>query len=258
MGLASALNTALTGLTAAETTIDVVGNNLANSNTVGFKASRASFATQFLQTHSLGSAPTASDGGTNPRQVGLGTMVAAITPNFSQGTISLSSNSTDMAIEGSGFFIVQASGGEHLYTRDGEFTLNSENQLVTATGNRLLGYGVNNQFQLETTQLVPLTIPLGSAAVAQATENVYLEGTLTPTGDLATTAEIIKSDILGDDCLHGPRCRHRQHRSRAVPGPGEHDHLGPFRHGDAATPPSSRRHVHLPRGLRQRRDRIQF
>ena len=59
MGLTSALNTALTGLTAAETTIDVVGNNIANSNTVGFKSSDALFATQFLQTQSLGSAPTA-------------------------------------------------------------------------------------------------------------------------------------------------------------------------------------------------------
>ena len=68
MGLASALTTALTGLTAAETQIDVVGNNLANSQTIGFKASEAVFATQFLQTLGLGSAPTASTGGTNPRQ----------------------------------------------------------------------------------------------------------------------------------------------------------------------------------------------
>ena len=103
MGLASALSTALTGLTAAETTIDVVGNNLANSNTVGFKASTANFATQFLQTQSLGSSPTDGSGGTNPRQIGLGTMVADITPNFNQGTIEISSNPMDMAIQGEGF-----------------------------------------------------------------------------------------------------------------------------------------------------------
>lgn len=92
MGLASALSTALTGLTASETTIDVVGNNLANSNTVGFKASTASFATQFSQTLSLGSQPTAGSGGTNPRQIGLGTMVSDITPNFKQGTLDISSD----------------------------------------------------------------------------------------------------------------------------------------------------------------------
>ena len=138
MGLASALSTALTGLTAAETTIDVVGNNLANTNTVGFKASQAAFATQFLQTRSLGAAPTSNSGGSNPRQVGLGTMVASITPDFSQGTIEISSSPTDLAIQGQGFFIVQATSGESLYTRNGIFKLNSESQLVTITGNRLL------------------------------------------------------------------------------------------------------------------------
>ena len=95
MGLASSLSTALTGMNAAETTIDVVGNNLANSSTVGFKASEANFATQFLQTRSLGSAPTDNSGGTNPRQVGLGVLVAEITPDFTQGTIEVSSNETD-------------------------------------------------------------------------------------------------------------------------------------------------------------------
>src|SRR5437879_6247754 len=100
MGLASALSTALTGLTASESTIDVVGNNLANSNTIGFKASKAVFASQFLQTQSLGSGPQGESGGTNPRQTGLGTEVAEITPDFSQGTIQISSNASDLAIQG--------------------------------------------------------------------------------------------------------------------------------------------------------------
>ena len=129
MGLASALSTALTGLTASETTIDVVGNNLANSNTVGFKASTASFSTQFLQTLSLGSQPTTSSGGTNPRQVGLGTMVSDITPNFNQGTLEISSNPTDLAIQGDGFFMVEGGQGETLYTRNGIFKFNSQNEM---------------------------------------------------------------------------------------------------------------------------------
>ena len=69
-------------------------------------------------------------------------MVADITPNFNQGTIEISSNPTDMAIQGDGFFIVQGSTGEQLYTRNGVFKMNAENQLVTITGNRLLGFGV--------------------------------------------------------------------------------------------------------------------
>src|SRR5215471_2632449 len=157
MGLASALSTALTGLTAAESTIDVVGNNLANSSTVGFKASRVEFATQFLQTQSLGSAPDplgkGNHGGTNPRQIGLGVQVANIRPDFSQGTIQLSSNPSDLAIQGEGFFIVRGGDGEQLYTRNGSFTLNSQDELVTSTGNKLLGYGVDKNFQINKTQL---------------------------------------------------------------------------------------------------------
>ncbi len=204
MGLASALSTALTGLSAAETTIDVVGNNLANSNTVGFKSSQAQFATQFLQTLSLGSAPTDNSGGTNPRQTGLGTMVAEISPDFSQGTIEISANPTDMAIQGDGFFLVQGSGGEHLYTRNGAFKMNSTNEMVTITGNRVLGYGVNDQFEIQRTLLVPITIPLGSAAVAQATTNVFLEGQLSPTGDIATTAARIRTDVLSNGYYTAP------------------------------------------------------
>ncbi|HUT10832.1 MAG TPA: flagellar hook-basal body complex protein [Thermoguttaceae bacterium] len=204
MGLASALSTALTGLTAAETTIDVVGNNLANSNTVGFKASQVNFATQFLQTRSLGSAPTANDGGRNPRQIGLGTMVADITPNFNQGTIQLSSSPTDLAIQGDGFFIVQGGQGEQLYTRNGIFKMNSESELTTTTGNRLLGFGVDDDYQIDSGTLMPIHIPIGAAAVAQATSSVFLEGTLSPTGDLATTAEIIQTAVLGDNSYTAP------------------------------------------------------
>ena len=162
MGLQSALSTALTGLTAAETTIDVVGNNLANSNTVGFKASQALFATQFMQTLSLGSAPTENSGGSNPRQIGLGTMVAEITPDFSQGTLEISASPTDVAIEGDGFFIVQGPSGEQLYTRNGIFKMNAANELVTITGHRLLGYGINDDFEIQRTILVPLEVALGT------------------------------------------------------------------------------------------------
>lgn len=204
MGLASALTTALTGMTAAETQVDVVGNNLANSQTVGFKASTSVFATQFLQTQSLGSSPTPGQGGTNPRQTGLGTRVAEITPDFTQGTIEVSSNSSDLAIQGDGFFIVEGSQGEQLYTRNGQFKTNSDNELVTVTGNRVLGFGVDDQFEIETTTLSPISIPLGSAAVAQATQNVFMQGVLSPSGDVANTAGVIQSATLGDSAVPRP------------------------------------------------------
>lgn len=203
MGLQSALTTALTGLQAAETTIDVVGNNVANSSTVGFKESEAVFATQFLQTTSIGGAPNANQGGTNPRQIGLGVKVAAINPNFSQGTIEISSNPLDVAIQGDGFLIVQ-SGTGRLYTRNGQLQLNANNELVTTTGQRVLGYGVNDNFVLETDNFEPLSIPLGQERVAQATENAFFEGVLNPAVQQGTQPEITQSITLGTAAIEAP------------------------------------------------------
>ncbi|SMP62305.1 flagellar hook protein FlgE [Neorhodopirellula lusitana] len=204
MGLQSALTTALTGLSAAETQIDVIGNNLANSQTVGFKSSDVVFATQFLQTLSLGSSPSDNNGGTNPRQIGLGVQVAEIAANHNQGTIEISSSSSDLAIQGDGFFQVEANNGETLYTRNGIFKLNSAAELVNATGQRLLGYGVDDSFNVQSSQLTPLTIPLGTKTVAKATENVSFEGTLTPEGEVASAAQVIESLQLGDNEVPRP------------------------------------------------------
>lgn len=204
MGLASSLSTALTGMNAAETQIDVLGNNLANSQTVGFKSSDVVFANQFLQTLSLGAAPTSGNGGTNPRQTGLGVQVAAINQNFKQGTVEISSSPSDLAIQGDGFFQVQGGQGEKLYTRNGIFRLNSANELVTSTGNRLLGYGVDDQFNLRSTELTPLSIPIGTEAVAKATGIVNLQGTLTAKGDVATTSKIVQSTVLGNNSIPRP------------------------------------------------------
>ncbi|HWB10041.1 MAG TPA: flagellar hook-basal body complex protein [Pirellulales bacterium] len=204
MSLSSVFSTAISGLQAAETSIDVTGNNVANANTIGFKQSTAEFATQFLQTLSIGSAPSANNGGTDPTQVGLGVQVTSITPDFTQGNLEISSSPSDMAIQGNGFFIVQGTSGQQLYTRNGGFTPNSLNELTTSTGQVLMGYGVDNNFSIQTTQLQPLTIPLGSTAVAKATQNVELQGTLTPTGDVATTGAIIQSGSLGDAAMTAP------------------------------------------------------
>jgi flagellar hook protein FlgE len=207
MGLQSAMTTALTGLQAAEATIDVVGNNVANSNTVGFKESNVLFATQFLQTQSIGSAPSTSSGGTNPRQIGLGVRVAEISPNFTQGTIEVSANPLDLAIQGDGFFIVAGpnGGGQQLYTRNGQFKTNSENELVSLTGDRLLGYGVNDSFIINTNQVVPLTIPYGGSAVAQETNNVNLVGNLLPNSELISTQPgVIESVVLTNNAIEEP------------------------------------------------------
>ncbi|WP_164102874.1 flagellar hook-basal body complex protein [Candidatus Laterigemmans baculatus] len=204
MGLASALSTSLTGLTAAETQIDVIGNNLANAQTAGFKSSRAVFASQLLQTMSLGSSPTETTGGTNPRQTGLGVQVAETALNFKQGTIEISSSDSDLAIQGDGFFQVQGSNGERLYTRNGIFKLNSDMEFVNSTGQRLLGYGVDEMFRIQETSLTSLTAPMGSESVAKETSVVTLEGTLTPEGEVGTVAEVIQSVKLGTEAVPRP------------------------------------------------------
>ena len=206
------MSTALTGLNASETQIGVIGNNLANANTVGFKASDVLFATQFLQTQSVGSSPTATSGGTNPQQQGLGVEVAEITPNFSQGTISTANSPTDLAIQGDGFFIVQGQNGEQNYTRNGTFTTNADNQLVTGTGNRVMGYGVNDDFQIDTSQLQPLTIPLGTAIGGQGHDRSHL----------ARLADAQRHGRHGGlDPADGPAHR-RQHCPAREHPPGDH------------------------------------
>lgn len=204
MGLQSALTTALTGLQAAETSIDVIGNNIANSNTVGFKGSEVVFATQFLQTLSIGSAPTDSSGGTNPRQIGLGVRVSQISPDFSQGTIEVSSNPLDLAIQGDGFLVVQGSQGEPLYTRNGQLSLNSENEVVTSTGNKLLGYGVDDNFDLQTASPRPLIIPIGGERVAQQSTSANFAGVLNPTVEVPTLPGIVSSETLGNASFEQP------------------------------------------------------
>src|SRR5690242_18027713 len=104
MGLSSALNTSLNGLSLNETWINVLGDNISNAGTTGFKQSNVEFATQLANTMSFGSAPSSTDGGTNPKQIGLGGQVAAIAADFSQGSISATNNPSNLAIQGDGFF----------------------------------------------------------------------------------------------------------------------------------------------------------
>lgn len=201
MGLQSALSTALTGMNAAETIIDVAGNNVANSQTVGFKESGVNFATQFLQTASIGSAPSASNGGTNPRQIGLGVKVAEIAQDFTQGTIEISSNPLDVAIQGDGFLIVQTNQGQ-LYTRNGQLKTNANNELVTTNGDRVLGFNAENG-RLITGNMVPLVIPIGGSVVNRVTSTASFSGTFDPQSDVGQGNEI-QSGVLTNGTILAP------------------------------------------------------
>ena len=201
MGLQSALSTALTGMNAAETIIDVAGNNVANSQTVGFKESGVNFATQFLQTTSIGSAPSATNGGTNPRQIGLGVKVAEISQDFTQGTIEISSNPLDVAIQGDGFLIVQTNQGQN-YTRNGQLKTNANNELVTINGDRVLGFNAENG-RLITGNMVPLVIPIGGSVVNRVTSTASFSGTMDPEASEGVGNEIT-SGVLTNGLIEPP------------------------------------------------------
>ncbi len=194
MALTSTLFTGLSGLDVNQTRLNVVGNNIANVNTVAFKSSRAIFKPQFYVTDSAGSPPSDGFGGTNPSQRGLGATVSAIEKDWSTGAIEPTGRSTDMAIDGNGFFIVQ--GKSQMFTRDGSFTLNSANQLVTQSGDFVQGFGVDAQYQVIPGQLGNLEIPLGAQTIADATRNVKLVGNLDASGDVGTGASILLSQPI--------------------------------------------------------------
>ncbi|WP_417387594.1 flagellar hook-basal body complex protein [Gimesia sp.] len=197
MGLTSALNTSLGGLTLNETSIDVLGNNIANAGTNGFKASNVLFTTQLARTLSVGSRPTTSNGGTNPRQVGLGALSASIRKDFTQGSVTNSTSPSDLAIQGDGFFILDGPDGQ-VFSRNGNFELNSQSLLTNQSGFKVQGYGVDEDFNLVTTTLTDIEIPLGDLNVAQATQNVQIGGALLPTGVIGTQGSVLTTANLTD------------------------------------------------------------
>ena len=189
MASTTAMFIGLSGLVAHARRLDVIGNNIANMNTTAFKSNRMIFAPTFSRNFSLGTAPTATTGGTNPKQVGLGVSIAGTQRNFNNGSISPTGIASDVAIEGDGLFIVEAA-GEQVYTRAGAFQLNSAKDLVTIAGHRVQGFGVDAQFQVIEGALVDLNIPVGTLTLAEATRNVTFNGNLNASGDVATTGSV--------------------------------------------------------------------
>jgi flagellar hook protein FlgE len=132
----SSFYSGLAGLSAYSSALNIVGNNLANINTSGFKFSDVSF--EDLVTRTFGGVATNAAG--NPMQVGLGTLPNSISGVFSQGSIQTTSDSTNVAIEGNGFFVVGDTADDRFYTRAGNFFFNDDGYLVTPAGKYVLGY----------------------------------------------------------------------------------------------------------------------
>lgn len=197
MGLGSALSTAVSGLNVNQNAIDIIGNNLANVNTTAFKSSRNEFVNNFYNTISVGSTPDAFNSGTNPVQVGQGSQTGSISVDFRPGAPTQTGIGSDLFVQGNGFFVIRR-GNEQLYTRDGAFRTNSSSELVTAQGLNVMGFGIDEDFNLQRAALVPLTIPIGNLQVAQATSRAVIEGTLNPQGNVATQGTTETTGALTD------------------------------------------------------------
>lgn len=179
MALSRALFTGISGLKGQTTKLDVIGNNIANVNTIGFKKSRVSFADLFSDTLSSGNGPTGSVGGTNPSQIGLGAATPKIEQIMTEGATTTTGVATDLAIAGDGFFVVGGSGSSNtLFTRDGNFKIDSNGDIV-ASGSSLRVKGwmasrdINGAFKVDTSKaLGDLNINLNRKQFAKATDRV--------------------------------------------------------------------------------------
>jgi len=179
----SSLFSSASALSTSQMLLSVVGNNLANSNTIGYKSQHLQFSTQFTQTLESATAPTSTSGGTNPIQIGNGVQVGTTSTDLSQGTFESTGNPYDLGIQGNGFFILNNGSGP-MYSRAGAFGLDSKGDLVDPT----TGYKVQRTGTVgEATPTSPafqapgisdIRIPLGMTIPGSATQNISFSGNL--------------------------------------------------------------------------------
>lgn len=201
MALLQSLFTGITGLKGHQERLDVIGNNIANVNTIGFKQSKQTFSTILAETKFVGTSATDLLAGRSSQQIGHGAQTSQVLTDFTNGGNEFTGREEDVAIQGEGFFI--AKGNEHeYYTRDGNFSLSSDQNLVLgASGYKIQGWNavlsqegvpnINTGAVLE-----DITIPLGTARRAKPTKEVDLSGNLSSTGDL-TKRNFTIYDSLG-------------------------------------------------------------
>jgi len=172
----------LSGLSGASSDLDVIGNNIANANTVGFKQGQAQFADVYANTIA------AAVG----NQIGLGTRLTEVQQQFSQGSITTTNQALDVAINGNGFFQL-SDNGANVYSRNGVFQLNNVGQIVNASGLQLMGYAANSSGVINTATTVPLTVPTADIAPSK-TKNITAAFNLNSQDSTPATATFSASD----------------------------------------------------------------
>ena len=193
---------AVSGIEANQTYLNVVGNNVANANTTGYKAENADFTDLLAEQIAGASAPLpgGAGAGINPIAVGSGVRIGAVSNDQSQGALLQTNQPTDVAIQGGGFLVARQ-GGQTMYTRAGNMTVDANGDLGTATGGLIQGWMANAQGVLNTNAPTgPVRIPTGSTMAAQATTTLTLGGNL-PAWSGSGTATAVPATINAFDGL---------------------------------------------------------
>lgn len=170
--MVKSLYSGVTGLKTHQQRMDVIGNNIANVNTTGFKTSVTTFSTVYYQTKKAATGTTATLGGTNPRQVGYGVKMNTTTPNMTQSGFTFSDSIYDMAIDGEGFFQLMDGAGNVFYSRAGIFNVDEYGYLVDANGYHVLGVSGDSTSQPGSSEIIRITVPETEAKCSSATKNV--------------------------------------------------------------------------------------
>lgn len=188
MSLYSAFYSGLSGLSTNANALNVIGNNLSNINTIGFKGSSTTFRDIFST--SLGGVSTQGNG--NPIQFGLGVQVNSVSQDFSQSSFQGTGNALDMAIQGNGFFTLQTSDGRQVFTRAGNFTRNNSGYLVASDGSNVMGWNrdpVSGNVNTSAA-LAQIRIDAGTTASAFATQNIRLGVNLNASATVGATSTL--------------------------------------------------------------------
>ncbi|MFT5977480.1 MAG: flagellar hook protein FlgE [Ilumatobacter sp.] len=173
------MSSALSGLRNHQVMLDVVGNDIANVSTIGFKGSSTVFSDVLTQTLKGAAAPGGQIAGTNPAQIGLGSRLAGTVQSFAQGAIQRTSRPTDFAIQGDGFFVVN-NGAENLYTRAGAFNLDATGNLTTPDGAVVQGWRADASGVVDTNAAIQaVQIRVGDILPPAQTSSVSLGGNIT-------------------------------------------------------------------------------
>ena len=181
------LFTAVSGLRAHQAMMDVVGNNIANVNTAGYKASQSVFEDTLSQVLRTSGGPQGLNGGINPAQVGLGVKVGGISTNFSQGATQMTGRATDVALQGDGFFMVKKD-GQSLYSRAGAFDFDANGNLVNPEGALVQGWAATKGAVNTNSPVAALKLPIGQTVPPRQTTQVVVGGNLSGNAAIGATS----------------------------------------------------------------------